>query len=107
MFFPKITFAHIDDDVICDYVDMTFANLLAVLPQTKAGPVRTLGVTSAKRSNSAPDIPTIAERACPVTNFTSWFGALLVACNSLQFNVRIDFRITFSERTTRSTVEHF
>jgi hypothetical protein len=96
VFFPKVTFAHIDDDVICDYVDITFANLLAVLPQTKAGPVRTLGVTSAKRSNSAPGY-----------EFTSWFGALLVACNSLQFNVRIDFRITFSERTTRSTVEHF
>jgi len=86
VFFLKVTFAHIDDDVICDYVDMTFANLLAVLPQTKAGPVRTLGVTSAKRSNSAPDIPTIAERACPVTNLhpgsePCWWRAIL--CNSM------------------------
>ena len=107
MFFPKITFAHIDDDAIGDYVDMTFANLLAVLPQAKAGSVRTLGVTSAKRARCGTGYSNHSRTGLPGYEFTSWFGALLVACNSLQFNVRIDFRITFSERTTRSTVEHF
>jgi tripartite-type tricarboxylate transporter receptor subunit TctC len=63
-------------DVIGDHVDMTFANLLAVLPQARAGQVRALAVTSAKRSAAAPDIPTIAESGLPGYGFTSWFGAL-------------------------------
>ena len=66
-------------DVIGDHVDMTFANLLAVLPQARAGQVRALAVTSAKRSSAAPDIPTIAEAGLPGYEFTSWFGALAPA----------------------------
>lgn len=66
-------------DVIGDHVDMTFANLLAVLPQARAGEVRALAVTSAKRSTAAPDIPTIAESGLPDYQFTSWFGALAPA----------------------------
>lgn len=66
-------------DVIGDHVDMTFANLLAVLPQARAGRVRALAVTSAKRSAAAPDIPTIAESGLPGYEFTSWFGALAPA----------------------------
>jgi tripartite-type tricarboxylate transporter receptor subunit TctC len=66
-------------DVIGDHVDMTFANLLAVLPQAKAGRVRALAVTSAKRSNAAPDIPTMAEVGLPGYDFTSWFGAFAPA----------------------------
>lgn len=66
-------------DVIGDHVDMTFANLLAVLPQARSGLVRALAVTSAKRSSAAPDIPTIAESGLPGYEFTSWFGALAPA----------------------------
>ena len=56
-------------DVIGHHVDMTFANLVAVLPQAKAGQVRALAVTSAKRSSAAPDVPTIAESVCRDTSF--------------------------------------
>lgn len=66
-------------DVIGDHVNMTFANLLAVLPQVKAGRVRALAVTSAKRSSAAPDIPTMAEAGLPGYDFTSWFGAFAPA----------------------------
>jgi tripartite-type tricarboxylate transporter receptor subunit TctC len=66
-------------DTIGGHVDMTFANLLAVLPQAKAGKVRALAVTSAVRSKAAPDIPTMAEAGLPDYAFTSWFGALAPA----------------------------
>ncbi len=66
-------------DVIGHHVDMTFANLVAVLPQAKAGQVRALAITSDKRSPAAPDIPTIAEAGLPGYAFTSWFGALAPA----------------------------
>jgi tripartite-type tricarboxylate transporter receptor subunit TctC len=63
-------------DVIGDHVDMTFANLVAVLPLAKSGQVRALAVTGAKRSSAAPDVPTMAEAGLPGYEFTSWFGVL-------------------------------
>ena len=64
-------------DVIGHHVDMTFANLVAVLPQAKADQVRALAVTGAKRSIAAPDVPTMAEAGLPGYEFTSWFGVLV------------------------------
>ncbi|MPZ46326.1 MAG: tripartite tricarboxylate transporter substrate binding protein [Betaproteobacteria bacterium] len=61
-------------DVIGGQVHLTFANLVAVLPQVQAGKLRALGLTSAKRSVAAPDLPTIAEGGLPGYDFTSWFG---------------------------------
>jgi tripartite-type tricarboxylate transporter receptor subunit TctC len=66
-------------DVIGHHVDMTFANLVAVLPQAKADQVRALAVTGAKRSTAAPDVPTMAEAGLPGYEFTSWFGVLAPA----------------------------
>ena len=66
-------------DVVGDHVDMTFANLVAVLPLAKSGQVRALAVTSDKRSSAAPDVPTVAEAGLPGYAFTSWFGVLAPA----------------------------
>jgi tripartite-type tricarboxylate transporter receptor subunit TctC len=66
-------------DVLGHHVDMTFANLVAVLPQAKNGQVRALAVTGAKRSSAAPDVPTMAEAGLPGYEFASWFGVLAPA----------------------------
>jgi tripartite-type tricarboxylate transporter receptor subunit TctC len=66
-------------DVLGGHIDMTFANLVAVLPLSKAGQVRALAVTSAERSKAAPDVPTMAEAGLPGYAFTSWFGVLAPA----------------------------
>ncbi|MEI9803980.1 MAG: tripartite tricarboxylate transporter substrate binding protein [Pseudolabrys sp.] len=66
-------------DVLGHHVDMTFANLVAVLPQAKSGQVRALAVTGAKRSSAAPDVPTMAEAGLPGYEFASWFGVLAPA----------------------------
>jgi len=50
-------------DVIGGQVMMNMPNLASALPQIRAGRVRALAVTSAKRSIAAPDIPTMAESA--------------------------------------------
>ena len=47
--------------VIGGQVQLTFGNLLAVLPLVKSGKLKALGVTGATRSSAAPDLPTIAE----------------------------------------------
>ena len=45
------------------------------LPHLKSGRVRALAMTSARRSASAPDIPTVIESGLPGFTFTSWMGA--------------------------------
>lgn len=60
--------------LLSNQVQLTFANMVAVLPQVRAGKLRALGVTSAVRSPSAPDIPTLAESGVPGYDFSSWFG---------------------------------
>jgi tripartite-type tricarboxylate transporter receptor subunit TctC len=48
-------------DVVAGQVDSIFAVTTGVLPHVKSGKLRALGISSAKRSALAPEIPTIAE----------------------------------------------
>lgn len=62
--------------VMAREVDVMFDGLLASLPLIKAGRLRGLGITSAKRSVVAPDIPTIAEAGVPGYGADAWYGLL-------------------------------
>lgn len=66
-------------DVLGGHVQMAFANLVAVVAQSRSGQVRALAVTTAKRSIAAPDVPTMAEAGLPGYDFASWFGFLAPA----------------------------
>ena len=52
-------------DVVAGQVDTIFAVVTGVLPHVKAGKLRALAISSAKRSPLAPDVPTIAESGYP------------------------------------------
>ena len=60
-------------------IQVMFAPIVAVLPQVKAGRLRALGVTSAKRSAAAPDLPTLAESGLTGYEISSWFGLFVPA----------------------------
>jgi tripartite-type tricarboxylate transporter receptor subunit TctC len=66
-------------DVAAGQVQMMFSITLAAVPQVKAGKLRALAVTSARRSAAAPDIPTVAESGFPGYEVTGWFGVLAPA----------------------------
>jgi len=66
-------------DVIAGHVPLTTANLLVTLPHIRTGKLRAYGVTSAKRSGAAPEIPTIAEAGLPGYEAVQWFGLLAPA----------------------------
>jgi len=66
-------------DVISGQVDMSFPNLPSAVPQVKAGNLRALGITTAKRSAAAPGIPTIAESGLPGYEMATWYGLLAPA----------------------------
>lgn len=51
-----------------------FANLPEHLPSVKAGKLRALGVSSAKRSPQLPEVPTVAESGVPGFEVTVWYG---------------------------------
>jgi len=61
-------------DLLGGQVDSIFDNMPTVLPNAQAGKLRALGVTTAERSPSAPDIPTLAESGVPEFQVQSWFG---------------------------------
>ena len=67
-------------DLIGGNVDLMFDNLPSSMQQIKAGKLKALAVTSARRSDALPDVPTI-EQAGPVKGYeaSSWFGLLAPA----------------------------
>lgn len=66
-------------DVISGQVQMMMSSALPAIPHIKAGRVRALAVTSAKRAAVAPDLPTLAESGLPGFETTSWHGMLVPA----------------------------
>jgi tripartite-type tricarboxylate transporter receptor subunit TctC len=66
-------------DVIGGQIAATIDNLPPYLPQVKAGKIRGLAVTAAKRAAVMPDLPTIAEAAVPGYSSGSWFGLVAPA----------------------------
>ena len=73
-------------DVISGQVDMSFPNLPSAVPQVKAGNLRGLAVTTAKRSAAAPEVPTMAESGVPGYEMATWYG--LVAPANLPKDIR-------------------
>jgi tripartite-type tricarboxylate transporter receptor subunit TctC len=59
-------------DLLGNQVDASFMNINTALPQIKAGKLRALGITSAKRSPVLPDVPTTDELGIKGLQVYSW-----------------------------------
>jgi tripartite-type tricarboxylate transporter receptor subunit TctC len=66
-------------DLIAGHVAIMAPNMLQSIPHVRAGRLRALGVTSATRAASAPDIPTVAEGGLPGYEAVQWYGLLAPA----------------------------
>jgi tripartite-type tricarboxylate transporter receptor subunit TctC len=60
-------------------VSVMFPTTPTVIGYLKAGRLRALGVTTAKRTQALPDVPTISESGVPGYESTQWFGILAPA----------------------------
>lgn len=66
-------------DLLGGNIQAMFAIAPILLPHVKSGKMRGLAVTSAKRSEQAPDIPSVAELGFPQLESLSWIGLLAPA----------------------------
>ena len=64
-------------DLVGGHVSVTFAGVTSTKPLAAAGKVRTIAVTTSRRSAAVPDLPTIAESGVPGYETNTW-NALLV-----------------------------
>ena len=69
-------------DLIAGQVQLMFATSASVIPYMKAGRLRALAVTTAQRSPSVPELPTIAEAGLPGFEATTWHGIVVPAATS-------------------------
>jgi tripartite-type tricarboxylate transporter receptor subunit TctC len=66
-------------DVVGGQVEMMIDVMPNAYPQAKAGRVRALAVTTARRAATAPEVPTIAESGLPGFEMSAWDGVLAPA----------------------------
>jgi len=81
-------------DVMAGQVPVTFATALETLPQVRAGKLRGLAVSSARRSAAAPELPTIAEAGVPGYDVTGWYVFLAPAATPRPVVERLNLEIT-------------
>ena len=60
-------------------IQIALAGLATVLPHARAGKLKALAVTGAKRAQIAPDVPTVAESGVPGYVFDVWYGLVFPA----------------------------
>ena len=63
-------------DLLGGQVSMSFDTITPLLPHIKAGKLRPLAVTTARRSSALPDVPTLDEAGLKGFDIGTWFGVL-------------------------------
>jgi tripartite-type tricarboxylate transporter receptor subunit TctC len=66
-------------DLIGGQIVVTMDNMPPYVPQVKAGKIRALAVSPARRSPALPDVPTVAEAGVPGYDSGAWFGLVAPA----------------------------
>ena len=66
-------------DLMGGHVQLMFGAIPSTMPQVRAGKLKLLAVSSAKRSAVLPEVPTVAEGGVQGYELTSWYGALAPA----------------------------
>jgi tripartite-type tricarboxylate transporter receptor subunit TctC len=80
-------------DVVSGQVTMTFDNITTAWPLAKAGQLRALAVTTAKRSPIAPEVPTLAEAGLAGYEIGSWQGVFAPAGTPADIVKRLNVEI--------------
>ena len=94
-------------DLLGNQVDSSFMNINTALPQIRAGKLRALVITSAKRSPLLPDVPTLDERGIKDADVYSWQAVAgphgLPA--DLKSRLQRDIAVILNEPSTKTKLE--
>jgi tripartite-type tricarboxylate transporter receptor subunit TctC len=76
-------------DLVGGQVQMGVFDVPVLLPHIRAGKLKALAVTSAKRAPSLPDVPTTTELGYPGVTSDNWYGLVAPAATPAQIRERI------------------
>jgi tripartite-type tricarboxylate transporter receptor subunit TctC len=77
-------------DLLGGHVLLMFDNMPSALPHAKAGKLRGIAVSTAKRSPVTPDVPTVAESGLPGFEVSVWFAVLAPAATPREIVERLN-----------------
>ena len=80
-------------DLIGGQITMSFDTVTPVLPHIKAGKLKALAVTTARRSSALPDVPTMEEAGVKGIDIGTWFGVLAPAATPKDIVTRLNAEI--------------
>lgn len=66
-------------DLLSGQAPVMITSIMSVAPHGRAGRLRMLGVASAKRNSTVPEVPTIAEAGVPGYESIAWYGLIAPA----------------------------
>ncbi len=85
--------APLTTDLLGGQVDMSFDTITPVLPFIKEGKLVPLAVTTAKRSSTLPNVPTMKEAGLPGLEIGTWFGLLAPAATPKDITAKLNTEI--------------
>ena len=80
-------------DLLGGQVNLMFDTVTSSLSQVKAGKLRALAVTTAKRSSALPDVATLSETVLPGFDVGTWFGILAPASTPADIVTKLNAEI--------------
>jgi len=89
-------------DLMAGQVEMAFFGIGTALPLVRSGKLKALAVTSAKRSATAPEIPSIAESGVPGYDVTAWYGLVAPARTDPQIIAKLQSEVVKALNTADS-----
>lgn len=80
-------------DAIAGNVDLLVSSIPSAIGQIKAGKLRPLAVTSAERSSSLPDVPTMQEQGMKDFDVSTWYGLFMPAGTPSEIVTRMNAEV--------------
>ena len=90
-------------DLLAGQVSMMFDNIPSALPHIKAGKLKALATTGAKRDPALPDLPTIAEAGVPGYESGVWIGLMVPTGTPKDIIARLNVEIVKGAKSPEFT----